>query len=153
MNKFKSSLSIEVEEILLKLNNRASNQNTKFCFLYTKIDRFRLKLDQYARVVDAQVGIDSLLAQDKLTINKKFVRFFSVRHQKDPQAQFLNLKFVREKLNTHLQSEQAQPAQNLISIHLHIKPFDLILNRDVVTRLNFFLTNAKVDICYASMVS
>ena len=142
-------MTLEVEEILVKLKNRGPSQNTKFCFLYTKVDRLVLELHDYKRTSELTVAASNFLAQDKLTINKKFVRFLSVRDMKDPSSQFFYLKLAKEKLKI---SETSKKTHNLISVVFRLKPFDLILNRDVMTRLNFFLTNYKVQPFYLHLL-
>jgi len=129
----------------------------KFSFFNSKIDNFSFDYSRYEckkSFTFSALGVNIL---DELTINKRFVdvlkfqsinlvfNFYQILGPKseiedgDFQKPVIELCFINEKLSENPFNERKR-----LNFKLNSAPFEFILNKDLLARLNFMLKNPIV---------
>ena len=155
---FHSKYSINAKSFKVKLKQKVMNSQ-KFSFFNAKMDDMTLEYSSYEskRVIGLKAMNINIL--DELTINKRFVNvlrftrkyfgdcegiiffFLDIDATRENQIPAIDTKFTYERLSENPYNERKR-----IIFDLNSSPFELILNKDFVARLNFMLKNPIVKI-------
>jgi len=133
-NKFHSQYKIHAKSIKVKLKQKVMNSQ-KFSFFNAKLDDLEFEYSSYESKRAIGVKIMNLNILDELTINKRFVNVLQFENP-EKEVYAIDTRFVYERLSENPYNERKR-----INFSWNSCPFELILNKDLVARLNFMLKN------------